>query len=63
VEKHACLHRQHHLSYLLDRYPSGLCYTAGIAGAPGQGDDGRRHHFGGQLHRPLHSTCATDHNR
>lgn len=63
VEEHARLHRQHHLGDLPHRDPRGLCYTAGITGAPGQGDDGRRHHPGCQLHRPLHSARATDRNR
>lgn len=63
MEEHANLHRQHYLGDLSDRHIGGLCYTAGIAGVTGQGDDDRRHDSGSQLYRPLDSALAAKPSR
>lgn len=63
VEEHLNLHRQYHLGHLPDRHLGGLRDTAGAKGASRQGDDGRGHHPGGQLHRPFDPARGAEHRR
>lgn len=58
VEEHPGLHRQHHLGHLPDRHFGRLRNATGAQRASGQGNDGRGHHPGGQLHRTLDPTLA-----